>query len=129
MTVKNRVIQILIVDDHEIVRLGLMTAFARYADLQVIGEAANGQEAVDFCNDLQPDLILMDLSMPVMGGITAIRMICAAYPLITVLVFTASGDLDSIQEAVSLGAKGYMRKSAPVAEVVIVVRAAVFNEN
>jgi two-component system, NarL family, response regulator LiaR len=129
MTTKNRVIQILIVDDHEIVRLGLATAFARYPDLNLIGEATNGQEAVDFCARLQPDFILMDLSMPVMDGITATRIICAAYPLIVVLVFTGSGDLDHIQKAVNAGAKGYMRKSALVAEVVVVIRSAFMNNN
>jgi DNA-binding NarL/FixJ family response regulator len=129
MNSEHRVVQILIVDDHEIVRLGLTTALAGYPDLHVIGQAANGQEAVDFCAHIQPDLILMDLSMPVMNGIIATGMICSAYPLIVVLIFTASGDLHHIEKAVEVGARGYMLKSATVAEVVVVIRAAAFNLN
>jgi two-component system, NarL family, response regulator LiaR len=125
----NPVIQILVVDDHEIVRMGLATVFANYADLELIGEAANGQEAVDFCARLQPDVILMDLSMPVMDGVTATRIICQAYPPIKVLIFSNSGGFERIQTAIDAGATGYMRKNVSSAEMVVVIRAAVFSDN
>lgn len=126
---ENSFIEVLVVDDHEIVRLGLASLFATYTDIRLIGEAANGQEALDFCNHLQPDVILMDLTMPVMDGITATRIISKKYPRITVIVFSNSGGFARIQKAIDAGAVGYIRKTVPVAEIAVVIRAAVFSDN
>jgi DNA-binding NarL/FixJ family response regulator len=126
---KNPDIEVLVVDDHETVRLGLAPLFATYPDIKLIGEAANGQEAVDFCARLQPDVILMDLSMPVMDGITATQIICQAHPLIVVLIFSNSGGFERIQKGIEAGAKGYMRKNVSSAEMALVIRSAVFSAN
>lgn len=126
---KNAFIEVLIVDDHEIVHMGLASLFATYPDIKLIGQAANGQEAVDFCTRLQPDVILMDLTMPVMDGISATRIIHQTYPHIHVLIFSNSGGFERIQKAIDAGAIGYIRKNVPVAEIAVVIRAAVFSDN
>jgi DNA-binding NarL/FixJ family response regulator len=123
------IIQVLIVDDHEMVRRGLAMVLAEYEDIKLMGQVANGQEAVDFCSRMQPDVILMDLSMPVMDGITATQFICKVYPHIMIVILTSSGGSERIQNALEAGAKGYMRKNVPVAEIVVAIRAAVFTDN
>jgi DNA-binding NarL/FixJ family response regulator len=123
------IIQVLVVDDHEMVRASLATLFANSDDLVLMGEAANGQEAVDFCVLRQPDLILMDLNMPGMGGIEATRIICQAHPLMKVLILSNSGTFESIQTAIEAGAKGFIRKNVTGAEIVVVMRAAFFSAN
>jgi DNA-binding NarL/FixJ family response regulator len=123
MNSQDQVIQILIVDDHEIVRFGLSTALASYPDLQVIGQAANGQEAIDFCARLQPNLILMDLSMPIMDGIEATRIICGQYPHIKIVILTNSFAHSRKQEALKAGASQYLTKGMRVEAISAALRA------
>jgi len=129
MNPKNAVIEVLVVDDHAAERMAVATVFETHLDLRLIGEAANGQEAVDFCLNQQPDVILMDLNMPVMNGISATRIICQAYPLIKILIFSNSGSFEQIRTAIEAGAKGYMRKNVSSAEMVVTIRASVFSDN
>jgi DNA-binding NarL/FixJ family response regulator len=106
----HNVLRLLIADDHESVRYSLRLIMSTYDDIDVIGEAANGQEAVDLCERLQPDLVLMDLSMPIMDGVTATRLIRQRFPHIRVLILTSGIDPDMITAAMGAGAQGYLEK-------------------
>lgn len=111
-------IRILIVDDHAIVREGLRALIEGKPDLEVAGEAANGEEAVQKARALQPDVTLMDLVMPVKDGITAIREIIAANHAAHILVLTSFADDEQVFAAVRGGALGYLLKDSSPAELV-----------
>lgn len=106
-------IKILIVDDHPMMREALHTAFADETDLQVIGEASNGMEGVQLAAELQPDVIILDLLMPGMGGLEAIGAIFAANPHAKILVSTSLEDEEKVFSAIQAGALGYFPKTAP----------------
>ena len=121
MTQQNRSnipIRILIVDDHAIVREGLRALIEGKPALAVAGEAANGEEAVQQASMLDPDVILMDLVMPVKDGITAIREIKAGMPEARILVLTSFADDEQVFAAVRGGALGYLLKDSTPAELV-----------
>ena len=113
-----RHIRILIVDDHAIVREGLRALIEGKPDLDVAGEAANGEEGVHKARVLNPDVILMDLVMPVKDGITAIREIMAANSAARILVLTSFADDEQVFAAVRGGALGYLLKDSSPAELV-----------
>ena len=117
--------RVLVVDDDASLRLRLVPLFDAYDDLELVGEAVNGQEAVDMCERLQPDVILMDLNMPVMDGVIATRIISQKYPHIYVLIFTITGGLKRIMDAIRAGARGYIRKNVSIAEIALAIRAMV----
>ena len=96
------------VDDHAFVRLGIVTFLTNDPTLTVAGEAKDGEEAVALCRELHPDLVLMDLSMPGMGGIEATRMIKAHLPETSVLILTGHAEEDHLMEALRAGAAGYV---------------------
>jgi two-component system, NarL family, response regulator LiaR len=106
-------IKILIVDDHPMMREALQTALADETDMQVIGEASNGMEGVQIAAELAPDVIIMDLLMPGMGGLEAITLICAANPQAKILVSTSLEDEEKVLAAIQAGALGYFPKTAP----------------
>jgi DNA-binding NarL/FixJ family response regulator len=106
-------IRILIVDDHPVVREGLAGMIGTQPDLEVVGEAGNGVEAIRQAEALKPDLILMDLQMPTMDGAVAIRQILQDNPSARVLVLTAFDTDERILHAVEAGAQGYLLKGAP----------------
>jgi DNA-binding NarL/FixJ family response regulator len=115
-------IRILTVDDHPIYRGGLAALIAAYKDLQLVGEAANGQEAVERYRALRPDVVLMDLSMPVMTGVEAIRTITGGYPEARIIALTTwDGDAD-IHRALEAGARGYLLKDVVSEEVAGAIR-------
>lgn len=101
--------RLLIADDHTLFRDSLKSLLTARG-LEVIGEAGNGQEAVELARRLTPDLVLIDLSMPVMDGLTATRLISAEMPDVKVIILTASNDDEDLFEAIKSGAEGYMRK-------------------
>lgn len=101
---------ILIADDHPLFRKGLRALLGTLSDLQIVGEATTGAEAVRLAEQLQPNLVLMDLQMPGGDGLTAIRRIAAAYPGIHILVVTMFEDDDSVFAAMRAGARGYVLK-------------------
>lgn len=103
-------LRILVVDDHALFRDG-MISLLKAAGMQVLGEASNGQEAVIEARRLMPDLILMDIDMPVMNGIEATRKITDAFPEIKVVMLTVSQEDQKLFEALRAGAKGYLLKS------------------
>ena len=116
-------IRILIADDHPLFRDGLRALLESVPDMQVIGEAATGDEALTQAHTLQPDVILMDLKMPGMNGIEATRRILYTSPHIRILVVTMFEDDDSVFAAIRAGARGYLLKGAAQDETLRAIRA------
>ncbi len=116
-------IRILIVEDQRIVREGLIALFEDEPDLEIIGEAANGAEAQELYARLRPDVVLMDLQMPVVDGAEATRRIKAAWPAARILVLTTYATDEFIFTALRAGAQGYLLKDASADELVAAVRA------
>jgi DNA-binding NarL/FixJ family response regulator len=117
--------RVLIVDDHAVVRRGLEQLIDSAADLEIVGAASDGEEAVRMAADLTPDVILMDLSMPMLDGVEATRRIVGARPEVHVVVLTSFDDQRRILDALSAGATGYLLKDAEPDEVLAAIRTAV----
>jgi DNA-binding NarL/FixJ family response regulator len=111
-----------IVDDHELAREGLRDMLTDAPDIEVVGEAANGREALLLCSRLQPDLVLMDVRMPEMDGLAATRELKQRYPEVSVMMVTMHENPDYLLEALKAGAAGYVLKDAPRSEVITAVR-------
>lgn len=120
--------RVLIADDHALLRSGMRTMLAGKPDVEVVGEAADGLEAVELCRELRPDLVLMDIGMPGMDGMEATRRIKAENPAISVLVVTAHLSPDYMLDAVRAGAAGYLLKTAGRDEVFAAIRRVLRNE-
>jgi len=116
------VIRVLVADDHPIVRSGIVALLAAAADIEVVGEAANGREAVDLALALSPELVLMDLQMPELNGDEATALILAALPETRVVVLTTYETDASILTAIEAGASGYLLKAAPQEEILAGIR-------
>ena len=116
-------IKLLIVDDHTVVRDGLATMLGRIAEFTVVGEAVNGLEAVERARELKPDIILMDLRMPELDGVEAMRLIRAEDTDIKFIVLTTFDTDEYIFEAIEAGAKGYLLKDTSREELFQAVRA------
>ena len=116
-------IKVLIVDDHAVVRDGLLTMMGRQRDMTVAGEAKNGLEAVERARELDPDVILMNLRMPELDGVEAMRRIAAENPGIKFIVLTTYDTDEYIFDAIEAGAKGYLLKDASREELFQAVRA------
>jgi DNA-binding NarL/FixJ family response regulator len=115
-------IRILLADDHPVVRDGLAAMLGTQPDFEVVGEAGNGAEALTEAARLRPDVVLMDLEMPVLDGIEAIRRLHAADPSVQVVVLTAFDTDERIVGAIQAGAQGYLLKGAPRAEIFAAIR-------
>lgn len=122
-------IKVLIADDHHVVRRGLLFFLKTQKDIEVIGEACNGKEAVKLATDLQPDIVLMDLVMPIMDGIEATRRIKSVYPHIHILMLTSFSDRDHILPAIEAGAAGYQLKDIEPDDLVLTIRKIIAGEN
>lgn len=109
--------RILIADDHDLIREGLRTILACTEDATVVGEARSGLEAIDLTAELEPDVVLMDVTMPEMDGIEATRAIKGRWPDVRVIIISIAEDKGSILEAVRAGASGYISKSASLDEI------------
>ena len=116
--------RLLIADDHDLIRESTRYMVEGEKDLEVVGEAVNGQHALELCRQLRPDLVLMDARMPEMDGLTATRVIKEEIPAIRVLVVTAYESEDYRREAASAGATGYILKDAPREQLLEAVRKA-----
>ncbi|MFA6032741.1 MAG: response regulator transcription factor [Myxococcota bacterium] len=115
-------IRILIADDHTMVRQGIRMMLLTQQDMEVIGEAANGREAVQKAEELDPDVVILDLSMPIMNGLEAARIIAKQNPRIGVLVLTMHLNEEYAFQVLSCGAKGYMIKESSAEEMIKAVR-------
>jgi NarL family two-component system response regulator LiaR len=118
-------IRVLLVDDHMVVRSGLSTVLSVFDDLKLVGEAGDGEEAVRLCERLQPDVILMDLLMPKMDGVTAIKSIKARWPQIQIIALTSFKEKEYVEGALKAGANGYLLKDVSAEELVNAIRRAV----
>jgi len=117
-------IRVMIVDDHAVVRSGLAAFFAVFPDLELIGEAENGEEAVLRCGLLEPDVILMDLIMPGTDGVTATRRIKEKYSSVKVIALTSYQEDDLVQGALQAGAMGYLMKNVTARDLATAIRSA-----
>lgn len=115
---------VLLVDDHAMVRAGLAALLGAADDLRIVGEARDGAQAVELAAQLRPDLVLMDLSMPVMDGIEATRQVLAAVPATRVVVLTSFSDRAKVTDALAAGAVGYLLKDTEPEQLLAGVRAA-----
>ncbi len=115
-------IRLLLVDDHQIVRAGLRMLFSAEPEVEIIGEASSGEEAVTLANALRPDVILMDVAMPGIGGIEATRRIKAAQPKVAVLALTMHEDEEYFFEMLAAGASGYVPKRAAPDDLLSAIR-------
>lgn len=116
------VIRVLIVDDHALYRRGLQTVLATEDGIDVVGEAADGNEAVSVAEETLPDVIVMDVGMPKRGGIEACRLIKQRIPSARIIMLTSSDDEENLFEAVRAGANGYLLKDVPPEEVAAGIR-------
>lgn len=121
-------IRVLIVDDHSVVRMGLRMFFDLQPDIEVVGDAADGSEGVAMARRLEPDVVLMDLLMPNMDGITAIGRIKEEHPEIEIVTMTSFIEEEKVTAALEAGASGYVLKDAEAEEVAAAVRAAYAGE-
>jgi DNA-binding NarL/FixJ family response regulator len=117
-------IRVLVVDDHQLVRAGLTVLLRTAPDLDVVGQAADGEQALVLARDLQPDVVLMDLSMPVLDGVAATRRLLAERPGARVVVLTSFAETERVQQALAAGAVGYLLKDCDPHELMSGVRAA-----
>lgn len=120
----NPPIRVMIVDDHAIVRRGLAAVLQSCAEFELVAEASDGLEAVELAAQIQPDVILMDLTMPTMDGASATRLICESAPGSKILMLTSHKDERLIQQALSAGAVGYLLKAIEVRELTAAIHSA-----
>jgi NarL family two-component system response regulator LiaR len=121
---KSSPIRVMIVDDHDMVRTGLQVFVESFDDLELVGEASSGTEAVHLCRKTQPHVVLMDLVMPEMDGVAATRAIRREYPNVQVIALTSFDDQNLVQGALQAGAIGYLLKNTPIDELASAIRAA-----
>jgi DNA-binding NarL/FixJ family response regulator len=122
-------IKILIADDHHVVRRGLVFFLKTQKDIEIIGEAKNGQEAVEMTKQLKPDLVLMDLDMPIMDGIEATKQIKSVLPDQKIMILTSFSDTDHVIPAIEAGAAGYQLKDIEPDELVRTIKRMLSGEN
>ncbi|MBI5959462.1 MAG: response regulator transcription factor [Chloroflexi bacterium] len=118
----SEVIRVMIVDDHDIVRAGLIHMIHTFDDLEMVGEAASGEQAIQLCATVKPDVILMDLVMPGMTGVTVTKHIHAAYPDIRIIVLTTFKEDNLVQGALEAGAISYLLKNVSIDDLARAIR-------
>ena len=117
-----KTITVLLADDHSLVRLGLSALLAKQDDMKLVGEAVNGEEAIQLAARLDPDVIIMDLMMPGVDGVTATRRICERNPGTKVLILTSFGTSSDVAHAIEAGARGAILKDAPNVSLLAAIR-------
>jgi DNA-binding NarL/FixJ family response regulator len=115
-------IKVLVVDDHTIVRDGICALLALAGDIEVVGEATNGNEALQKIKEIHPDVVLMDIAMPIMGGLEATRRISKDFPKTKVLVLTQYDDKEYFFPVIESGASGFISKAAASSELTVGIR-------
>ena len=121
---EERPIRVLIADDHTVVREALALLLGTFPDLEMVGEASNSTQAIDFCAECYPDVVLMDLVMPGVDGVSAIRAIRQQHPTVKILALTSFNEETLIQAALEAGAIGYLMKNISATELAEAIRAA-----
>mgnify|MGYP006381704637 CR=1 FL=1 len=121
-------INIVLVDDHHVVRKGLALLLNSHPDMSVIGEGTNGKEAIELAKNLTPEIMIMDLLMPVMDGIDATKHIVETIPNVKVLILTSMSDQDHAIPALDAGASGYLLKESDPEELILAIKKAVNGE-
>lgn len=121
-------IKILLVDDHAVVRDGIRARLERSSDFEVVGEAVNGRDALQKVDELMPDVVLMDISMPVMNGMDAARQLRDNYPEIKVIILTMHEHKEYIQGVIRCGAQGYIIKDVTAQEMISAIKTVVGGE-
>jgi RNA polymerase sigma factor (sigma-70 family) len=114
----------MIVDDKELFREGLRKVLTRQTDIEIVGDAPDGRRAVDMVRQIKPDVVLMDVMMPVMDGVEAARRICTQFPKTQVVMLTVSENEQNLYEAIKAGARGYIHKDTSVDDVTQAIRRA-----
>ncbi len=120
----NQLIKVILADDHPVVRHGLAAIVDAEDDIEVVGQAEDGQQVISLVHSLKPDVVLMDLQMPVLDGVEATRRIRAETPGTKVIILTTFADDDYIYDGISAGARGYLLKDAPPDQLIEAIRAA-----
>jgi len=116
-------IRVLMVDDHELLRDGIRLSLLKYDDIELVGEAKNGEDAVQQCQELSPNVVIMDMQMPRLNGIEATKAIKATNPETQILVLTSFVEKELVQGAIQAGAVGYLTKGASKVELADAIRA------
>lgn len=112
------VLRIVLADDHEVTRTGFVALLAGHPQFEVVGQASDGQSAIDLCERLTPDIVILDIRMPVLNGLGAARILQQRLPTLKVLIFTMDDSPDHLEAAMNAGAKGYLLKDATRDEVI-----------
>jgi len=124
VTAQQKPIQVMIVDDHPMVRDGLKVFLSVSPEMECSGEASSGEEALDLCRKTQPDVVLMDLLMPGMGGVAAIQAIRQHLPHVRIIALTSFAEQDLVHQAIRAGAAGYLLKNVTMDDLAEAIRAA-----
>lgn len=119
---KTQIIRVITVDDHEIMRSGIAFSLQAFKDLELVGEAPNGNKALQLCGELEPDVVLMDMQMAGMDGVQTTQAIREKYPEVQVLALTSFYDKNLVQRALQAGASGYLVKGVSAQELAKVIR-------
>jgi NarL family two-component system response regulator LiaR len=119
-----KAIRVMVVDDHDMLREGLAAFLRTFSDLELVGQASSAQEAIDLCGQVAPDVVLMDLVMPEMDGISATRTIHQRHPGIRIIALTSFGEEEMVRAELQAGAIGYLLKNVTAAELAQAIRAA-----
>jgi NarL family two-component system response regulator LiaR len=117
-------IRVMIADDHPVVRNGIRFSLLALDDIELVGEASSGQEALRVCREVQPDVVLMDLKMPGMDGLASTRAVRERHPQVQVVALTSFHEMDLVQEALQAGAIGYLLKDVALDELARAIRSA-----
>ena len=115
-------LRILLADDHSLVRSGLRSLLGELTGVEVVGEASNGREALDLIRSLQPDIVIMDISMKELNGLEALTRASKEFPHVKIIILTMHADNDYVMRALELGAKGYLLKDSLTSELELAVR-------
>jgi two-component system, NarL family, response regulator LiaR len=118
----HNLIKVLLVDDHEMVRFGLEAYIRQAEDFALVGEGVDGEQAIQLCEELKPDVILMDMIMPRMNGVEAIQVIHQQYPQIGIIAITSFEDENMVQSAIKAGATSYLHKNITMADLQDAIR-------
>ncbi|HEY5602859.1 MAG TPA: response regulator transcription factor [Gammaproteobacteria bacterium] len=125
---ENKITKVLLVDDHAVVRDGIRARFEQYPEFEVVGEAVNGRDAIIKAGELRPDVVLMDISMPVMNGMDAARHIRNDYPDMKVIILTMHEHKEYIQGVIRCGAHGYIVKDVSSQEMINAIKTVIGGE-